>query len=145
MKQRPFLESFIARPRPDFKIFLHFFSGHHQNYTEAGLEYTTNFESHQVQKYLTCNQKGSSHFGLRFLAKIWLQHLRSNWVSCEDLAKTLWAPIFLTICLIYLKLRPRQPRAIFKKYISKSSYFLLIFKHITNMSSTFEFTMWVNS
>ena len=36
---------------------LHFFPGHHQNYTEAGLVYTTNFESDQVQKYLTCNQK----------------------------------------------------------------------------------------
>jgi hypothetical protein len=50
MKQRTFLESFIVRPRPVFK------PGHHQNYTEAGLEYTTNFESHQVQKCLTCNQ-----------------------------------------------------------------------------------------
>jgi hypothetical protein len=50
MKQTTFLESFIVRP-------LHFFSGHHQNYAEAGLEYTmTNFESHQVQKYLTFNQ-----------------------------------------------------------------------------------------
>jgi hypothetical protein len=45
MKQRTFLESFIVRPRPVFKLF----SGHHQtDYTEAGLEYTTNFESHQV-------------------------------------------------------------------------------------------------
>ena len=52
MKQRTFLESFIVRPRPVFKISLF----HHQNYTKAGLEYTTNFESHQVQKYLTCNQ-----------------------------------------------------------------------------------------
>ena len=51
MKQRTFLERFIVRTRPVLK-YLHFFSGHHQNYTEAGLEYTTNFESHQVQKYL---------------------------------------------------------------------------------------------
>jgi hypothetical protein len=56
MKQRTFLESFIERPRPVFNEYLHFFSGHHQNYTEAGLVYTSNFESHQVQKYLTCNQ-----------------------------------------------------------------------------------------
>ena len=55
MKQRTFLESFIVRPRPVFKI-SPFLSGHHQNYTKAGLEYTTNFESHQVQKCLTCNQ-----------------------------------------------------------------------------------------
>jgi hypothetical protein len=41
-----------------FFKYINFFSGHHQNYTEAGLEYiyTTNFESHQMQKYLTCNQ-----------------------------------------------------------------------------------------
>ena len=56
MKQRAFLESFIVRPRTVFKIYLYFCSGHRQNYTKAGLEYTTNFESHQVQKYLTCNQ-----------------------------------------------------------------------------------------
>jgi hypothetical protein len=36
--------------------YLYFCSGHHQNYTKAGLEYKTNFESHEVQKYLTCNQ-----------------------------------------------------------------------------------------
>jgi hypothetical protein len=51
MKQRTFLESFIGN-----KVYLYFCSGHHQNYAKAGLEYTTNFESHQVQKYLTCNQ-----------------------------------------------------------------------------------------
>ena len=56
MKQRTFVESFIVRPRPVFKISLFLFRGHHQNYTKAGLEHTTNFESHQVQKYLTCNQ-----------------------------------------------------------------------------------------
>ena len=56
MKQRTFLESFIVRPGPVLVKYFHFFSGHHQNYTEVGLEYTTNFESHQVQKYLTCNQ-----------------------------------------------------------------------------------------
>jgi hypothetical protein len=50
MKQRTFLESFIVRPRPVFKISL-FLSGHHQKYTKAGLEYTTHFESHQVQKF----------------------------------------------------------------------------------------------
>ena len=49
MKQRIFLESFIVRPGPVFKISLFLF-------TKAGFEYTTNFESHQVQKYLTCNQ-----------------------------------------------------------------------------------------
>ena len=86
MKQRTFLESFIVRPRPVFQKYLYFCSSHHQNYTKAGLEYTTNFESHQVQKCLTCNQntlmksklieifklepfrsgfhEGSSHFGL---------------------------------------------------------------------------------
>ena len=58
MKHRTFLEMFcviIVRPRPVLK-YLYFCTGHHQNYTKAGLEYTTNFESHQVQKYLTCNQ-----------------------------------------------------------------------------------------
>jgi hypothetical protein len=29
---------------------------HRQHYTEAGLEHTKSFESHQVQKYLMCNQ-----------------------------------------------------------------------------------------
>ena len=53
MKQRTLLESFIVRLRPVLK-YLYFCSGHHQNYPEAGLEYTTHFESHQIQKYLTC-------------------------------------------------------------------------------------------
>ena len=34
--------------------YLRFF-GHHPNHTEAKLEYTTTFEQHQVQKYLTSN------------------------------------------------------------------------------------------
>ena len=55
MKQRTFLESFIVRPRPVFKISLFLFRSS-PKYIKAGLEYTTNFESHQVEKYLTCNQ-----------------------------------------------------------------------------------------
>jgi hypothetical protein len=63
MKQRTFLESFIVRPRP--VLYVYFCSGHDQNYTKAGLEYTTNFESHQVQKYLTCNQNMLMKWKLR--------------------------------------------------------------------------------
>jgi hypothetical protein len=48
-----------------FLKYLHFFSGHHQNYTEAGLEYTTNVESHQVQTHLTCNQNMLMKWKLR--------------------------------------------------------------------------------
>ena len=59
MKQRTFLG------HGQFLKYLHFFFGHHQNYTEVGLEYTTNFESHQVQKYLTCNQNMLMKWKLR--------------------------------------------------------------------------------
>ena len=41
--------------REHFLTYLHFFFGHHQNHTEAKLEYTTTFEQHQVQKYLMSN------------------------------------------------------------------------------------------
>jgi hypothetical protein len=51
MKQRNFLECFMV----SIKI-LSFRFQTSPNYTEVGLEYATNFESHQVQKYLTSNQ-----------------------------------------------------------------------------------------
>ena len=55
MKQRTFLESFIVRPRPVFKISFFLFRSSPKLH-KSRPEYTTNFESHQAQKYLTCNQ-----------------------------------------------------------------------------------------
>ena len=40
--------------RGHFLIYLHFFFGHHQNHTEAKLEYTTTFERDQVQNIIEC-------------------------------------------------------------------------------------------
>ena len=56
MKQRTFLESFIVRPRPVFKI-SSFLSSHYQNYTEAGLNIQQILNLIKYIKILTCKPK----------------------------------------------------------------------------------------
>ena len=89
MKQRTFLECFIVRPRPVFKISPFLFQS-----SPKLLEYTTNFKSHEVQKFLTCNQNVLIKWKLRaklsnliLLEAVFMRevHLSAfdSWQKCE--------------------------------------------------------------